>query len=267
MPDTDETVNPQPEGEQPPATPAAVTREDFDRMRTDFERTIADNQRQFQADLRSYAERMTPAPRAAEPTGELSDEQIQSAIDEGRMTQVQAMKMLSERVGKRVVVEHVEPLRKTGIGMMSGLTRDMASMSTVEVDGKLSPKYPHSRRFEKEIKEQLALVESNGMAVTPEVYDYAYRLVIGGHVDTIANERTEAAVRQAVQPKPEPGRQSVRTGRSTPAGGAAPLPSFEEMFADNMPALEAKGLTPDQYARRMGYADAAAYVKMSVEAN
>lgn len=264
MPDTDETVNPQPDAEAP-AAPAPVTREDLAAMQSNFERVLAENQRQFNENLRAYAERMAPPARPAEPTGELTDEQIQTALDEGRMTQVQAMKMLSERTGKRVVMEHVEPLRKTGIGMMSSLTRDMAGMSTVEADGKLVPKYPHARRFEKEIKEQLDQVTANGMAVTPEVYDYAYRLVIGGHVDTIASEREEAASRRAVQPKPEPGRQAARTGRSTPAGGAAPLPAFEEMFADNMAALEAKGLSPDQWARRLGYADANAYVKAAVE--
>jgi hypothetical protein len=265
MPDTDETVNPQPDADAAPAQPAAVTREDFDRMRADFERTIAENQRQFNESLRAYAERLTPQ-RSAEPTGELTEEQIQSALDEGRMTQVQAMKMLAERTGKRVVLEHVEPLRKTGVAMMSGITRDMAGMSTVETDGKLVPKYPHARRFEKEIKEQLDQVVQNGMAVTPEVYDYAYRLVIGGHVDTIANEREEAAVRRAAQPKPVSGQQPARTGRSTAAAGASPLPAFEELFADNMAALEAKGISPDQFARRLGYENAAAYVKMSLEA-
>lgn len=267
MPDTSETVNPQAEGEQPPETPAAVTREDLAAMQAGFERTIAENRRQHQEDLQAFAARLAPQARPAEPTGELTDDQIQERLDSGQMTQVQAMKMLSERAGKRVVMEHVEPLRRTGVGMMSDLTRDMAGMATVERDGQLAPKYPHSRRFEKEIKEQLDQAVANGMAVTPVVYDYAYKLVVGGHADTIADERVEAAVRKAAAPKPEIGRPAVRTGRSTGASGTSPLPTFEERFADNMPALEAKGLTPDQWSRRLGYADAAAYVKADMEAN
>jgi len=267
MPDTDETVNPLPDVAAQPAPAAVVTREDFDRMRSDFERTIAENQRQFQAELRGYAERMAPpAPRAAEPTGELTDEQIQAALDEGRMTQVQAMKLLSERTGKRVVMEHVEPLRKTGVSMMSDLTREMAEASTVEREGQRSPKYPHAKRYEKEIKSHLDQAMGNGLAVTPQVYEWAYRLAVGGHADELADERVEAALRRAAAPKPETARPAARTGRSTSAGGAAPLPTFEELFADNMAALEEKGTTPDQWARKLGYADANAYVKATVEA-
>src|SRR5207249_1002596 len=100
--------------------------------------------------LRTYAESFRP--REAAPTGDLNDDQLQAALDEGRMTQMQVINYKVERSSKKLVAEHVDPLRKMGTGAISDVTR-----RTVEnargADDKLL--YPHAKRYGKEIKEQL----------------------------------------------------------------------------------------------------------------
>lgn len=235
-----------------PPAPAYMTQADFDRVnaenRAHFEGLIRQQQEMLQsfvaATRRPAADPHTPT---ADPTT-WSDEQLQQAVDEGRMSQIQATRALTARENRRFAAEHLEPLRAQGGAAISETAKTLAKLSTDE-SGK--PLMPHFKRFEKEIDEVVKNYGPNAV-LTARHYQDAYRYVVGGHVDELAEERREAAVRSASAPKPEITPSGARNGRQAAGSGEIPTPA-EALGEREARLMDEKG-GPDAFCKRLGYA-------------
>lgn len=248
--------------ETPPAAepPQYVSIADFERI-TRENAARADAQ---MAEVRSLVASLARAPRATEPApsgGDLTDEQLQAAVDEGRMTHAQMVSAITRRENKRFAAEHIEPLRATGLKNISALSKSVA-MASLREDGK--PMFPHARRFAKEIDALLEQHTAGGGVVNPEVYAEAYRYVLGGHTDEIAAEAAQAAVRGANPGAPE----RPTGGRAGRSATAAPTLSIESVLGPTAAnAMEAKmrqrGWNQDQWAQALGYKGIDDYLKVA----
>lgn len=264
---SDTTENAEEIVETPPTAEPAAEAPQFV-AKADFDRVIAENAARHEAQLaemRSLVASMARAPRtSAEPTpsGDLTDEQLQQAVDEGRMSQAAATAAIVRREQRKFAAEHIEPLRATGLKNISALSKSVA-MASLREDGK--PMFPHARRFAKEIDALLEQHTAGGGVVNPEVYAEAYRYVLGGHTDEIAAEAAQAAVRGANPGAPERGASSGRPGRSATA---APTLSIESVLgADAAKAMDIKmrqrGWNQDQWAQALGYKGIDDYLKVA----
>lgn len=244
MPSTSDEPVDQPTVETPPAAetptaPAVLTLDEFERRtresQAQFAAQLEEQRRMFQSVLDAQRRPTAAPPAATDDPATWSEDQLQAAVDEGRLSVAKMTRIITERV----TAAAVNPLRAAGADALSASTRTIATLRQT-ADGK--PLYPHARRFEKEINEILAQVAAGGTIVNDTLYDQAYRYVVGGHVNELAEEVREATVRRANAPPPEPGTRGGRTSRETAAGGANDLPTPEEAFgATYMRALSEKG--------------------------
>jgi len=261
MPDTSET--PETTAEVAPETPAPqyATREDFERITAENRAQYADLQRSIAQAVSAVA---APRHAAPAPDADLSDEQLQAAVDEGRMTSIQAARYVTNMAQRRFAAEHIDPMRATGAASISSLSKTtMMAMN----DGKGNLLFPHFRRFEKEIDDYTKQMPP-GTVMTPELYGQVYRFVVGGHVDELQTESREAALRGPATSEKTPG---ARSGRQAPARASAQQ-APDEVFGFDVGGFvdhHRRGRSLDDQARAMGYANWAAYQDMAAaqEAN
>ena len=252
-PDTPETPEP-----AAPAAPQYVTVDEFRRM----EQAIA-GQRELIASVNQSlqtlaATRQREAATPASP-GEMSDADIDAAVDEGRMTPVQAARLIAKREAARVERDHVAPLRDTGIASMSTFARESALNAR---DDKGTPRLKYYKQYQKEIDGWIEKLPPQAR-LDPTIYQQAHDLVVGSHMHEILEAEREAAIRAANQPKPEPTAPRTRTGRTNESGT---VPTVEELMGSQAAAaLEGKGMNPDQFAKRLGYDSWAKYAELAVK--
>ncbi len=102
----------------------------------------------------------------------------------------------------------------------------------------------------------------------PQQIKEVYNLAVGRHPEELYTFQVEQANRKAAQTSsqtpgavPNPGREPGGKGKT-----GDKLPTFEEHFgSDAVAILRAKNQTPDDFARKLGYKDAADYVKFAVD--
>lgn len=247
----------------PAPTPQYVTREDFERI-------VAENRQQSEQMLTAFREALAqnrPAPAAPAPTAELSDDQLDAAINEGRMTQVQAANYIADRKMRELQRTQIDPLRTAGGSALYDQARTTMMLMQTE-QGK--PLYPHYRRYEKEI-DQIVRQYPPGTVINRETLESVYKFVVGGHAGELESEAVERAVRQATAPKPEPVASGGRTGRQqnpTQQPDTAEVMGYDDSVFDGLLRKEFAnkgGRSLDEQARKMGYKDWKAYTKMAAE--
>lgn len=186
------------------------------------------------------------APAAGTPGGAITEEQYVEAIQTGDARTVRAF---HEQDKQRLITEHINPLRDTGLDAIAGITREMAT-------GQLA----YYKKYQKEIDAHIANLPTN-MRMTPQVYRLAHDAVVGSHIDEITTEAREAAIRAPAVPEPMPG--SGRTGRTSAAGA---VPTVEELMGkEASDALAFRGMDGDMFARKLGYKSWADYAKLAAE--
>lgn len=238
--------------------------------KADFDRVVVDNAARHEAamsEMRSLVSTLARAPREpqAAPQGDLSDEQLQAAVDEGRMSSAAMISAITRRENRKFAAEQIEPLRNAGLANISELSKAVAASSLRE-DGKAA--FPYAKRYSKEIDDILAAHIKGGNVVNPAVYAEAYRYVVGGHIDELTGEAQTASVRNANPAAPERTGSGARTGRTTTS---SPTLTVESVLGDGAArALDAKmrqrGWTEDQAAQAMGYKSMSDYLKQAQEA-
>lgn len=235
--------------------------------KADFDRVVADNASRHEAamsEMRSLVSTLARAPREAQPApaGDLSDEQLQAAVDEGRMSSAAMISAITRRENRKFAAEQIEPLRNAGLANISELSKAVAASSLRE-DGKAA--FPYAKRYAKEIDDILAAHIKGGNVVNPAVYGEAYRYVVGGHIDELTGEAQTASVRNANPSAPERTSATTRTGRTTPTTQTL---SVESVLGDTAArAMEFKmrqrGWTEDQWAQSIGHKSMKEYLTMA----
>jgi len=204
------------------------------------------------ATLRQSFQAMQPG-QAPEPIlPDLADEEIETAIAEGKGAQ--AIRRAVEARIQRAVREHVTPLQQQVQGT------GMAAIAALAIEA-VRPQLKHYDRYKKEIDEALAAVGAEHR-MNPQTIRAAHDIVVGRHLQEIVTEEVEKAVR---------GKRENPTG--TPGTTAAgrhqtetKVPSALELFGkDAGQAVRDKG-GEDTYAKRLGYESWADYLtKTGVE--
>lgn len=135
-------------------------------------------------------------------------------------------------------------------------------------DEVVSKKMPHLALVKDDYEKILATMPATGLA-SPKSKMAAYNLAVGQNMDKIMDLDREKVLRKAtddVKANAAGAGGAGREGGAEGKDGKGEAPSFEEHFGTAaMDALKAQGTTPDEYARKQGHTDAAAYVKFSIE--
>lgn len=198
-------------------------------------------------------ERTTPAPQASKGFQRtVSVEDIDRAIDDGDTKKVNALQLRynSETIQEQMagVSTQIQSLQHQGISMIADV-----------VKGQTSSKLPYYEKYKKEIDEFLDKAPPESRT-HPDMYKWAHDAVVGRHIEDIAKEAGEAAVRKHMdggggyQPGAGGGGGSESQGTLT----------IENVYGDDAKdikrLLQNKNINMDQYAQRRGYADAQAYL-------
>lgn len=198
-------------------------------------------------------ERNTPAPivnKGFQRTVTVED--IDRAIDDGDTKKVNALQLRynSETIQEQMVgvSTQIQSLQHQGISMIANVVKDQSAS-----------KLPYYLKYQKEIDEFLEKVPAESRT-HPDMYKWAHNAVVGHHVDDIAKEAGEAAVRKHMDGGGgyQPG---AGGGSGTEAQGTL---TIENVYGDDAKdikrLLQNKNINMDQYAQRRGYADAQAYL-------
>jgi hypothetical protein len=229
---------------EPVATPAVPTFVPADEFKQ-FQATISSALGGINEGLRAIAaDRQARSVTPQAPIEDVSDEEIERALSEGRGAQTFRKMVRAER--ERLVREEIAPLRTQGLQAISSLTQDAV----------LSQK-AHYDRFREEINDVIGRTDPT-LRTRRETYEAAYRIVVGAHTDELVDEAREAALRGPKEVASEPG---GRSGRIAGRGGPT-LTVVESMGADSDAALRAKGQTGEDFARRLGYKSWADYAAL-----
>lgn len=260
--DTPEPQSP-PEAAAPPA-PSYVTVEEFKRM----EQQIAGQTELLHSLSAALTAQRTAqpaaAPRQAAAT-EMTDAEIDAAVDEGRMTATQAARLIAKRENERTLREHVDPLRETGL---AGLSTSAKSIALGTLDDAGAPRMRYYKKYQKEIDSWVERTPAQ-MRTNPELWQQAHDLVVGAHMGEILEAEREAALRAANAPKPEPTAQRSTTGRAAAAAAGGKLDPVEVFGEAAMQRLDEQlartGQTPDAWAKRRGYESFEKYTELAAK--
>lgn len=186
--------------------------------------------------------REEPKPVVDAPIDDVSDEDIESAVRDGRpIAPLLRRRQAAERA--RIERELVAPLRAQGAAAIGSVARLAAD------------KLEHYVRFKKEID---SLVEDytkqSGMVATPEMYERAHEIVTGRHFKELVAEDREAQIRRA--------QEDANKGLEPTGGRNEPAPkeaaNLRELLGGNDFELlnrkqRASRKNDDEILRDMGY--------------
>lgn len=203
---------------------------------------------QFQEALTAPAPDPTAfeAPQTQLPP-EITDDEINEAIRTAE-NPAKALRGMLKRELATLVKTEVEPLRNVGLGALGDLARRAAV-----------PEMKHYNRFKGEIDSYIARLDPS-LRSRPETWKVAHDAVVGMHHDQLASEAVEEAIRKTRD------EGTASPGSGGPGQGPGRTPSVEEVAgADAAALLKLRGLTPDEFARKLGYGSWSDYLKMAQE--
>lgn len=177
---------------------------------------------------------------------EITDEEINDAIRTAE-NPAKALRGMLKRELATLVKTEVEPLRNVGLGALGDLARRAAV-----------PEMKHYGRFKGEIDSYIARLDPS-LRSRPETWKVAHDAVVGMHHDQLATEAVEEAIRKTRD------EGTAAPGSGGPGQGqSGRVPTVEEAAgADAAALLKARGLSPDEFARKIGYDSWGAYLKMA----
>lgn len=239
MADEEYTPDADPEVPAAPPPPQYVTKEEFQAAQAaqaQLSQTLAALNENMTM-LREGMVRAQPRAEAPTPSARITRAQWLEAVRDGDERVLEAYDAQQKQ---DLLVEHVNPLRDTGLEAIANLTKRTTSSAL-----------PYYTRFQKEIDAFVANLPA-AMRMSAEVYQTAHEVVVGRHIDELTAEAKEAALRGAV----DTGAESADAGR----GGRGPkpksgVPTPEDLGGREMTdAMRGAGKTADGMAQRMGYA-------------
>ena len=261
MPDSDELEpSNQPDGtddttEQAPAAPAPqyVTLEEFRAQQAQLSQL-----NETLAALRDMAARPVapaPAPVAAPVEAEITRAQYIAAVREGDVEV--AERYLAQREGavSRTLSQRIDQLENVGTAALSEVHRDRISG------------LKHYKKYEKEIQQVVDGLPP-AMRAQSGAYQYAYRIVVGTHLDEIEAAAREEALRKPTidEANESPAGGGGRTGRQMAKGAANSIPTPFDLGGDGaVAAMEVDGRDADTVAKKLGYKDWRDYMTKTAE--
>lgn len=199
----------------------------------------------------SYLEfQQRPAvPMGPPPIEEVSDEEIDRALSEGRGA-ASFRKMVQGEARRQL--QGIAPMLQQGIESLSHLS--MRSAGRYD--------QPYAKEYAGEIEKELSRLpvetRANPTAMA-EAWNYAYGKVLAGHIGDIQQRERETAIRQATAGHPE-GRSGGRVTISTPGGGEMELPSLEDVVGGReLQNILRRHGSADGFARSQGFDNWAAF--------
>lgn len=208
---------------------------------------LQDTLAQMRGAMEVLAMRSMTAPQAA-PVAEpdITDDEINAALrdsDEGNPAA--KVRSLVDRVTKRTE----EQLRREVSELRAAGLSSIAEVAAVQASNTL----PHFKDYEKEIRAAVSKLDP-ALQARADTWRFAHDAIVGAHADEIVNRALEADRRQ--------NRESAARASTPGSGPGVPLTdskgnkvaSVEELGGeDARQALRVKGVSEDEFARRLGY--------------
>lgn len=212
--------------------PTFVDRKDFDTLAG----LVQGMQQTMAAGFNALAaQRQTQNQPAAETIEDVSDEEIEQALNAG--TGATTFRKMVDSASRRIVRDHIVPMKDQGTGAIAGLVKQLST-----------DKLPHYKKFQKEIDEYVEQLPPE-QRMNPKAYEVAHQIVVGQHVDEIVAESLEAMKRGGPAPVVgTPGSGARSTGRQVESQDGLAAPD-----QDQLEALTSSGRTADGFAQRLGY--------------
>lgn len=225
--------------ETPAEPPKYVTTDEMQRMINESMQGIVQRMQQPQTPLTPQAPAFTLPP-------EISEEDIAAALEDGDYKKALKLQR-QQRERDRLQFQHdLNQLRTEGASAIG----DLAEQVTLE-------KNPDYKKYKREVDEYLARFPVN-VQKDPGVRDAVLNMVRGRHMDEIVAERIEQEKRKAtLKDEPQDPRSGTSQRRQVGKGQEA-SPFRDEDFE----ALRFQNMSNDEFARKLGYDNWAAYLKM-----
>lgn len=197
------------------------------------------------------ANRLASNPTQEAPIAELSDDQIETALAEGKgATAVRHMiNSAVEKARREIQRTAIDPLAQqvqvTGIGALSAHAFEI-----------VRPQLEYYQRYQKEMDDALNTMAPE-LKMDPRNIRHLHDLVAGRHIKELLAEEREKVIRQLREnPSSLPG---AAAGRQTAAKRG--VPSAEELLGKEAAAAAAAKGGEDAFAQKLGYADWEDYAK------
>lgn len=239
-----ETPNPAessaPDTPAAPAAPSFVPVDEFKQWQATIMGTMDTLNAGLQAINASLAQRRDDRPAPSGPV--ISEDDYAKALVEGDTKTISAYvrqeKARSAEALETFKRDNIDSLRTQGLTSIANLT--------AEVSGS---KLPYFKRFEKEIRQKVAGLPPEQQA-NPQVWEIAHDAVVGSHAKTLLSEQKEEILRSASKP----GSQEPGDGAGRMKDDKNRVPTVKELLGDDaVSALDSRGLTPDEWSKRLGY--------------
>jgi hypothetical protein len=200
--------------------------------------------------------RNTSSPQVTQPAEpELTDEEINAALqnaEEGNpAAKVRRMMQSAVRASETRLKTEVEQLKATGMSSLAEVAAQQAA-STL----------PRFKEFEKDIRATVAQLppESQASAIS---WKLAHDAIVGGNYDKLVERERETWARQNREEAAQP--STPGTGERVREDGT-PLPSPESLGGNlAREALMNKGVSEDDFAKKLGYENWADYMTKTAE--
>lgn len=173
------------------------------------------------------------------------DAQIDEAVADGKPVSSLFRKrdtLTSEKTRLTVKYQDLDPALSQGIQAIDYLT-DKVTRNDM----------PHLDVVKDSFETNLRDLPAN-QRMNPQVRQAAYKIAVGENIDKILEAKKEEVLRSAAA---EPaGDVSGENGRGKGAGGKDDIPTPQEVLGtEAMQALKTKGITVDEYYKKLGYED------------
>ena len=184
--------------------------------------------------------RQAPQQQATEPL--ITDEEIEEALREGSGAAGKFRKLVDNAVG-RVVKDHIDPLRNTGLNAIAGTVMELTQA-----------KMPYYNKYKDEVDRYINSLTPE-MRLNSQAILACYNTVVGSHFSEILNEENQKNVRQAA------------AGVIAPKGRVTKKDAEEVRDAEEIApnALDDIGRDQESFARKLGYGSWKEYQKLSAD--
>lgn len=264
--------NPKPKAKAPDPAPAApafdpaqfVSKESIGEIVKQAVAEATSQDKQTIAELRGQVETIRSSQPTAQPViptapvasaiPDISDDEIDTIVASGEKGAAAKIRQLI----KRNVEDHVKGLESRITQAESFAVQNMATMARKAAMDEM----PHFKRFQKEIEATIKTLQPEAAART-DVWKYVHDQIVGANFETLETERAEERARaEAAQAEAS---ATPGSGKGAATGDERHIPTPEELGREQKMALEASGKSPDEFAKRLGYADWNTYMEQAAE--
>lgn len=222
------------------------------------EERIQANNQQLLAQMREVLTAVVPPATAPPQTtpGVPVEQELEPVLAEAIQTGDSAKLVAGiKRLAKSYAESEVTPLRTLGITGMAQLAREQALAAV-----------PQAKRYAAEIDKLMAEQAPEARALA-SAWTQAARLVLAGHMDELTREAIEQDRRQRAQESEQKRSEEMSRPKPRPVldDGTPVVNLLEEGGKELEAAFREKGNSPEEAARRMGYASLEDYERFAAK--